>query len=291
MDRAMRQADRASGKADSDRHLLLQLPRRAGRRDIDGFFEERAVQRIGFVEERQHVERPMIQDSFDRELAALHEALDQRVVVRLMALVADVRRLQDTAQPIERADELRQAVRSHDAAAPREGERLHNTGERHRAQERPGIGGHRCRQKPRHGQAGGAQRFPRAALVPGHGGGFGAVTRQSQGCEDAGTDHGRPVSHGQHAVERTGAGCLEHDRGRRSLVVEPDGDRAVHPRVLEHVAPVGPEDQIDADPLRRIAEGARLVARGRGQEEHTGHQSKWSCSGFGSAQQYQGSLR
>ena len=69
------------------------------------------------------------------------------------------------------------------------------------------------------------------------------------------------------------------------------GNRPIHPRVLEHVAPIGREDQFDAEPLRRVAERPRLVPGGRGQEQHTRHQSKCSCSGFGSAQQYQGSLR
>jgi hypothetical protein len=41
--------------------------------------------------------------------------------------------------------------------------------------------------------------------------------------------------------------------------MEPDGYGAVLPRILEHVAPVSREDQLDAKPFGRFAEGARLV--------------------------------
>ena len=42
-------------------------------RHVDGFLEERAVERIRLVEEGQHVEQVMIEQTFERELASLDE--------------------------------------------------------------------------------------------------------------------------------------------------------------------------------------------------------------------------
>ena len=55
----------------------LDQGRLAGRGDIDRLFEERAVERVGLVEDRQHLEDPAHQEGLDRDFGAGDEALDQ----------------------------------------------------------------------------------------------------------------------------------------------------------------------------------------------------------------------
>ena len=45
--------------------------------------------------------------------------------------------------------------------------------------------------------------------------------------------------------------------------METNRDRFVAPRIFEHVAAIGGVHQIDAEPLRRFAERARLISGGR----------------------------
>ena len=51
--------------------------RLAGRGDIDRLLEEGTVERVGLVEDRQHLEDPVHQEGLDRHLGAGDEALDQ----------------------------------------------------------------------------------------------------------------------------------------------------------------------------------------------------------------------
>ena len=54
---------------------ILDLRRRRRRRDVDRLFEERAVERFGLVEDRQDVQRAVVQQRLDRVLASGDEAL------------------------------------------------------------------------------------------------------------------------------------------------------------------------------------------------------------------------
>jgi hypothetical protein len=58
-------------------HASLVGRRPARRRDVDGFLERRSVQRIGLVEQRQHVQRAAGEDAFERQLGAGDERFDQ----------------------------------------------------------------------------------------------------------------------------------------------------------------------------------------------------------------------
>ena len=64
------------------------------RRDVERFLEERAVERIRLVEERQDVQRPVMEQPFERKLAAGDEAFDQHALVRVVPLRADIRKTQ-----------------------------------------------------------------------------------------------------------------------------------------------------------------------------------------------------
>jgi hypothetical protein len=72
-------------------------------------------------------------------------------------------------------------------------------------------------------------------------------------------DDRRPVTEGNESIESAGPRGVDDRLHRSILVVEPDWNGTVLPRILEHVAPVGREDQLDAEPLGRFTERARLV--------------------------------
>ena len=65
---------------------VLCRPWRARGRHVDGLFEERAVQWIRLVEDREDLERPFGQCAFDRVLATGNEGFDQHVVVSAFTL-------------------------------------------------------------------------------------------------------------------------------------------------------------------------------------------------------------
>jgi hypothetical protein len=64
------------------------------------------------------------------------------------------------------------------------------------------------------------------------------------------------------------------DRGdRRLLVVKPHGNRAIAPGIVEHVASIRREYEFDAEAVGGVAEHARLVSGGRGEQEDAFHTS------------------
>src|SRR5437899_6390550 len=86
-----------------------------------------------------------------------------------------------------------------------------------------------------------------------------------------------PVADHQDAVDRAGARSLENRLDRRLLVIETDGNRPIAPRVVEHMAAIGGEHELDAEPVSGVAERARLIAGRGGEKEDTGHmgQGPW----------------
>ena len=58
-------------------HPLLERGRVARRRDVEGLLEERAVERVRLVEERQDLEPPAPEEPLERHLGAGDEALDE----------------------------------------------------------------------------------------------------------------------------------------------------------------------------------------------------------------------
>ena len=62
------------------------------------------------------------------------------------------------------------------------------------------------------------------------------------------------------------------------LVVEPDRNRLVAPRILDHVTAIGGEHQLDAEPLGRLAERARLIPGRRRQQENATHDARDSVT-------------
>ena len=76
------------------------------RRDVEGFLEEWTVERIGLVEQGEHVQRAVMHQPFKRKLPSGDEAFDQDAVVRLVPFRANLRQTQERAQPVERDEKL-----------------------------------------------------------------------------------------------------------------------------------------------------------------------------------------
>src|ERR1700686_123473 len=77
VDRAVRQAKRASSPRGGRDDLSLPVRWKARWCDIDRLLEEGAVQRIGFVEDGQHLELAPAKQRLDRHLLPRDEALHQ----------------------------------------------------------------------------------------------------------------------------------------------------------------------------------------------------------------------
>ena len=86
------------------------------------------------------------------------------------------------------------------------------------------------------------------------------MPRQAEALGDARGDHRRPIADDEQAVDRPGSGRPRIAVHRRVLVVEPDRNRGVLPRILDQMTAVRREDELHAKPSRRLAERAGLIA-------------------------------
>ena len=97
------------------------------------------------------------------------------------------------------------------------------------------------------------------------------MAREPEAFENPRGNDRRPIADRKHAVDRALDRRVQDRRRRSELVVEADRQRLVAPRVVEHVAAIGRVDEIDAEPLRRLAERARLVSGRRRKQQDSGH--------------------
>ena len=88
----------------------------------------------------------------------------------------------------------------------------------------------------------------------------GGMPGQAETLRDACADDRRPIADHKQAIDRTGGGGLQDRRHRRVLVVEPNRNRGVPPRILDQMTPIGREDELRANPVRRVSKRTRLVA-------------------------------
>ena len=114
--------------------FVLFHDRRARRCYVDGLFEEWSIQRIWFIEYREHLERPVGQYAFDRVLGAGDERLDQNVCVGPLALDGDVRRLEQSPDAFNRVRERPVIIGANHTLAARKRQRLDNDRVRNRVQ-------------------------------------------------------------------------------------------------------------------------------------------------------------
>ena len=66
-------------------------------------------------------------------------------------------------------------------------------------------------------------------------------------------------------------GCINVTGGALSArlrrIFEPQGYRLIAPRIIQHMATIGPERQVEPQPLGGFGEDARLIARGRAHQQ------------------------
>ncbi len=79
MDGAVRQAQGGHCGLRGFTDALLDFWRLAGRRDVDGFLEIGAFQRVGFVEQRQGLELSRGDHAFEREFTPRNIVFDEQI--------------------------------------------------------------------------------------------------------------------------------------------------------------------------------------------------------------------
>jgi len=97
------------------------------------------------------------------------------------------------------------------------------------------------------------------------------VARKAEPFLNQRRDDGWTITNREDAVKGIGPGQFENRLRRRGLVREADGNRPVLPGILEHIAAVGREHQVDAVTLGCVTERARLISGRRGEEKNSGH--------------------
>jgi hypothetical protein len=262
----VRQAERGHGPPGRRDDLRLRRSTLTRRCDVQRLFKERAVKRIGFVEQRQRPQNAAGDDPFERELAAGDEFLHLDEPVLLFAPHADIEPGEQLLYALEGGYKLRLIVGANHAAAARKAERFEHAGERRAARgfERTGLQRHAeiCRNV----QAGGTESFARQILAAASLHGRRRMKRNAQPPGGQRGQERRAVAHRDDSVE--GAAGFEQ-AGVTRAVVEAHRDGAVGPRVIETVALVGGENGFGAGPPRGLRKRAGLVAGGRRQDEDT----------------------
>ncbi len=97
-------------------------------RQIDRFLEERAVERIRLVEDRQHLQRSVVQQPFQGVLAPGDEPFDECDRMCVIPFRAHLGLLHQRPQALERGGQPRGIVGAHHAPAAGQGHRFHDAG-------------------------------------------------------------------------------------------------------------------------------------------------------------------
>ncbi len=240
------------------------------RRDVERLFEERTVERVGLVEHRQHVQRAVFEHALERHLESRHESLDLDQAGRRIAQRPDVGRRAGCGRhgpappPGAAGSSARMTPRLPDSTSGlttqgngTSSRRRRVERRRHRARPRRRAGRRRaCRSRNRR-----LSRLARAPSTWCHG------TPAALG--DQRRQHHRPVADRDHAVEsRPRRARRAPRRTRRRLRRGSARDGPVAPRIVEVIAAIGGQHQLDAERGRRLVEAARLVAGRRRAQQH-----------------------
>ncbi len=247
VDGAVAQADGVDGVRSGLEKLPLHFGRLARRGDIESLFEVRAFQRVRFVEDRKWLEPAGGDQPFDGKLAARDVVFDLDFVL---------------AHPLNAIDgggERDGVIGADHAAAGGEAQGFEHAGEAREVGARPRP------VEARNAQAGRPEERSREVLVVARAGGGGGVEGQVAQARGFGGEHRGTVADRGHAIEPAAAEGIE----RPGDVVEANRDGAVTPGVVENVAAIGGERQVDTHAARGIGEDADLVSGGGGEEEET----------------------
>src|SRR5712692_7610513 len=115
------------------------------------------------------------------------------------------------------------------------------------------------REKFRYGQPRGAQDFPLAELAAADLDRFRRVLADAKCAGGVGCGRRRPVAQRQDGLRQLRS-RLRHNTCSRLLgLLEMQCQGAVGPRVVELVAAVAAEEDLDAEPLRRLGEAPGLI--------------------------------
>jgi hypothetical protein len=248
-----------------------------------------AVQRIGLVEHRQHLEPAGPEEPLDGDLRAGDERLDEQAAPGVLLARAALRGgvLEELRDPPPRGDEPRLVVRPDDAAARREDEGLQDARVRDLARRgaRVGVDRERPERRDRHARV--AQRLAHGLLVRGPPRRGRRVVRQPEPLRRERRDHGGGIARGDDPADRALAGRLRDllCGVRRVAIVEREEVALLSEEVLDPVAPVAPDHERDAQPSGRRSEVVEPVARGGHQQEQLaagiGHGVPVLCGGAG----------
>lgn len=225
----------------------------------------RPDQWIGLVEDRQRVERAVLHQPLDGQLVAIDVALDEHPGRRGVAKLAHVGGRENLGNTRQRGPQLCRRIGADDTAAAGEHERLDDARKGDAVRHRRCLGVHR--DGPGRGQPGGALRGAEQALVAAGTSAGHRVPWQAEFASHHRRQYRRTVTHGEHAVEPVAEGSNDGGKGAR-FVVESNRDGAVAPGILEAVAAIGRQHQLDAQSPGGLVEHPRLIAgRRRAQEQ------------------------
>ena len=118
MNRAVMQPDGASAVCHALEDALLNVACCKRRREVDRFLEKRAVERVGFVENRKRMKSTVFEDSFDGVLRPRNERLHKRTAMCVVAFDQHIGRLEQPAQATKRLHALICIINPHHAATP-----------------------------------------------------------------------------------------------------------------------------------------------------------------------------
>ena len=241
------------------------------RRDVDRFLEERALERIGLVEDRERPQRAVLEQALERELGAGDVLLDLDDVGFRIAQLAALRptpagggrdRTPSQSSAHRRRESRRGCPTARSASTPPGNVDAIE-------QDVSGSARHRHRDERRHRQAGGLELLARQALVARRDRGFRRMARAgpSRRATCAAITVGRSPTASTPSTGRCSS-AFRTRIDRSPFFVEANRDGAVAPRILELIAAIGRVDELDAETLRRVRKHARLIAGGRREQEY-----------------------
>jgi hypothetical protein len=94
---------------------------------------------------------------------------------------------------------------------------------------------------------------------------------QAERPRDECGQHRRSIADHEQSVNGLALEGGHDDVSRPRLLVIPDGNRPITPRILQLIASIGGVDQLDSQLLRRLGEHAGLISGGRCEQQYSFH--------------------
>ena len=268
----LREPERGTGR---DRDALDRGLRGRGQargRHVDRLLEERAVERIRLVEERERLQAAPQQEALERNLAPRHERLHQQVL-RGAAGDAHVVAAENRGDALERGDEAGGVVGPNDAAARRQGEGLEDAREGDGAGEALGVVGEPHEAEARHRHARRGEALAHLVLVARGVDRGGRARLEPEALGDRGGGLRRAVVDADDGVERVARGEARGGLRRGGGPVEVEGQQGVGSVRLEGAGALGRAHEVRAERASGVDEGLGPVGRRRQKEEHPRHRA------------------